>query len=280
MWPVDANFCLFAISSFCWDVPHEVKDTLRALVRIGYDGRVTKTFRGPQAAERFTNEVRVLRHLQARACPFVPRLLESWPDALRIVTTNCGSRAENLDPGRAREIFDELLAYDVRHDDAETRNITYNPRSGRFCVIDFEFATIPRARGRRPTRRSPGRSPPPSRCPTPTRISPPRCAYAGPAARTGARCAPTTRILSSACVLTPRRCITWASSGMRARPTPTSSSRSATAWGARWRANSPAGSRWRRSPGCCRGLTGNRHPDRGPGTPACWRNFSARSIAR
>ena len=123
-------------------MPHEVKDTLRALVRIGYDGRVTKTFRGPQAAERFANEVRVLRHLEERACPFVPRLLESDPEALRIVTTNCGSRVEHLDADRAREIFAELLAYGVRHDDAETRNITYNQRTGRFCVIDFEFATL------------------------------------------------------------------------------------------------------------------------------------------
>ena len=30
----------------------------------------------------------------------------------------------------------------MRHEDAALRNITYNERSGRFCVIDFEFATI------------------------------------------------------------------------------------------------------------------------------------------
>lgn len=123
-------------------MPHEIKDTLRALVRISYDGRVTKTFRGPQAAERFANELRVLRHLEARACPFVPRLLENDPETLRLVTTNCGSRVEHLDDNRTREIFAELLAYGVRHDDAEARNITYNPRTGRFCVIDFEFATL------------------------------------------------------------------------------------------------------------------------------------------
>ena len=40
---------------------HEVKDTQRAVVRIGYDGRVHKTFRGAKAQERFDNEVRVLR---------------------------------------------------------------------------------------------------------------------------------------------------------------------------------------------------------------------------
>src|SRR5438552_3873382 len=46
----------------------EVKNTQRALVRIGYDGLVHKTFRGPQAYARFENEVRVLRHLERRGC--------------------------------------------------------------------------------------------------------------------------------------------------------------------------------------------------------------------
>ena len=120
----------------------DVKDTLRALVRIGYDGRVFKTFRGPKAEERFANEVRVLRHLEAVSCPFVPRLIEAEVEQLRIVTTNCGSRVEHLDNARRDEIFAELEKYGVRHDDAETRNITYRQSDGRFCVIDFEFATI------------------------------------------------------------------------------------------------------------------------------------------
>ena len=120
----------------------QVKDTLRALVRIGFDGRVYKTFRGPKARERFDTEVKVLRHLEARGCDFVPRLLESDPDALRIVTTNCGARVDHLDDARRKELFDELLQYGVRHDDAETRNVTYRQRDGRFCLIDFEFATI------------------------------------------------------------------------------------------------------------------------------------------
>ena len=121
---------------------HQVKDTLRATVRIGYDGRVHKTFRGPKAEERFANEVRVLRHLEARGCPFVPTLLEAHPDQLRIVTTNCGTRVEHLDPERMRELYAELEHYGVRHDDAEMRNVTYRQSDGRFCLIDFEFATI------------------------------------------------------------------------------------------------------------------------------------------
>jgi len=30
----------------------------------------------------------------------------------------------------------------VRHDDPDMRNVTYRAADGRFCVIDFEFATI------------------------------------------------------------------------------------------------------------------------------------------
>ena len=120
----------------------DVKDTLRALVRIGYDGRVFKTFRGPKAEERFANEVRVLRHLEDRGCLFVPRLIEADPEELCIVTTNCGSRVEHLDDVRRDEIFAQLEKYGVRHDDAEMRNITYRKSDGRFCVIDVEFATI------------------------------------------------------------------------------------------------------------------------------------------
>jgi hypothetical protein len=121
---------------------HQVKDTLRATVRISYDGRVHKTFRGPQAEQRFANEVVILKHLEARNCPFVPRLLESYPDELRIVTTSCGSRVEHLDQERTRELFAELDAYGVRHDDPEMRNVTYRQSDGRFCLIDFEFAAL------------------------------------------------------------------------------------------------------------------------------------------
>jgi hypothetical protein len=121
---------------------NQVKDTLRALVRIGYDGRVHKQFRGPKAEERFENEVRVLKYLEQRECPFVPRLLDSNPDQLKIVTSSCGTRVDHLDEDRLRELFQELESYGVRHDDAEMRNVTYRQSDGRFCLIDFEFATI------------------------------------------------------------------------------------------------------------------------------------------
>ncbi len=121
---------------------HQVKDTQRATVRIGYDGRVHKVFRGPKAEERFTTEVRVLRYLEERDCPFVPRLIESDPEKLYMVTTNCGSRVDHLGEKRMMELYDELQEYGVRHEDAYLRNITYRQSDGRFCIIDFEFATI------------------------------------------------------------------------------------------------------------------------------------------
>src|SRR5215203_73284 len=79
---------------------HEMKDTARATVRIGFDGRVHKTFRGHMARKRFEHEVRVLRYLEARGCTFVPRLLEVDESKLNIVTTNCGGRVDQLNPER------------------------------------------------------------------------------------------------------------------------------------------------------------------------------------
>ena len=118
------------------------KDTPRAQVRIGFDGRVHKLFRGPQAIDRFENEVRVLDYLGKRKCPFVPSLLEFEKARLYLATSNCGQVVDALSREKQAAIFAELEGFGVRHEDAEARNITYNPRLGRFCVIDFEFATI------------------------------------------------------------------------------------------------------------------------------------------
>lgn len=120
----------------------KVKDTLRATVRLSYDGKVYKNFHGPKAEERFENEVRVLQHLEAKNCSFVPRLVSFDSHKLLMVTTNCGSRVEHLDAERTKELFAELEKYGVRHDDPEMRNVTYRQSDGRFCLIDFEFATI------------------------------------------------------------------------------------------------------------------------------------------
>lgn len=120
----------------------DVKDTQRASVRIGFDGLVHKVFRGREAYVRFSNEVRVLRYLEARGCGFVPRLLEVDEALLKIVTTNCGSRVDQLNTERLQQLFAELETFGVRHEDRELRNVTYRASDGRFCLIDFEFATI------------------------------------------------------------------------------------------------------------------------------------------
>ena len=120
----------------------KVKDTLRSTVNLTFDGRVIKTYHGKDALRRFSNEVFILRHLEAAGCPFVPRLLEWDEKMLRIVTTNCGSRVEHLDPDRQQEVFDQLERFGVRHEDQDLRNITYRPSDGQFCVIDFEFASL------------------------------------------------------------------------------------------------------------------------------------------
>jgi tRNA A-37 threonylcarbamoyl transferase component Bud32 len=120
----------------------EAKDTRRALVHIGYDGRVYKTFRGHLARERFENEIRILRHLEARGCEFVPKVLETDPENLKMITTNCGSRVDHMKEDRMKALFAELEQYGVRHDDPFLRNITYRFSDGRFCIIDFELATL------------------------------------------------------------------------------------------------------------------------------------------
>jgi tRNA A-37 threonylcarbamoyl transferase component Bud32 len=120
----------------------KVKDTLRATVHLSFDGRVFKAYHGSNAKDRFENEARVLRFLEAHGCNFVPRLLEADEKKLRIITTNCGTRVEHIDERRMKELFAELQKFGVRHDDADPRNVTYRLSDGRFCLIDFEFATI------------------------------------------------------------------------------------------------------------------------------------------
>ena len=120
----------------------QVKDTLRATVHLTFDGRVIKAYHGPNAKERFDKEVHILKFLEHRGCNFVPKLLEADAGKVRIITSNCGSRVEHLDEQRRKDLFAELESFGVRHDDPDMRNVTYRSSDGRFCVIDFEFATI------------------------------------------------------------------------------------------------------------------------------------------
>lgn len=121
----------------------ELKDGIRAHVRLDWTGRVHKRFLGSDADKRFENEVKVLKVLEQRGAPNVPRLLEEHPEELYIVTSSCGQPAPNVSSERVKELFAELeRKYGVRHLDAERRNVTYDAHAGRFCLIDFELAEI------------------------------------------------------------------------------------------------------------------------------------------
>jgi len=121
----------------------ELKDGIRSHVRIDFKGNVHKTFRGHHKAQRCENEVRILRALESRSCPYVPRLLEYYPEQHYIVTTNCGQPAPDISRPKSDILFADLESeYGVRHDDPEPRNVTYCQQLGRFCLIDFELATL------------------------------------------------------------------------------------------------------------------------------------------
>ena len=72
----------------------------------------------------------------------MPRLLAADPESLEIHLTDCGSPIEWLDDTKKNELFDELLAFGVRHKDREMRNLLYCTKRWRFTIIDFEFADI------------------------------------------------------------------------------------------------------------------------------------------
>ena len=120
-----------------------LKDGIRAHVRLDWMGRVHKRFRGTDADKRYANEVAVLKVLEERGCEYVPKVLEEYPDELYFVSTACGQPAATFSKERACQLFADLERdYGVGHLDAEARNITYDTRAGRFCIIDFELADI------------------------------------------------------------------------------------------------------------------------------------------
>ena len=120
-----------------------LKDGIRAHVRLDWMGRVHKRFRGTDADKRYANEVAVLKVLEERGCAYVPKVLEEYPAELYFVSTSCGQPADTISKERADRLFEELERdYGVRHLDAEARNITYDTRAGHFCIIDFELAEI------------------------------------------------------------------------------------------------------------------------------------------
>lgn len=120
-----------------------LKDGIRSHVRIDFHGNVHKHFRGTGAEERYRTEVAVLKELEKRQCPYVPSVLEEYPEENYFVSTNCGRPATQISKPKADSLFAALERdFGVRHLDAEPRNITYSDRLGCFCIIDFELAEI------------------------------------------------------------------------------------------------------------------------------------------
>ncbi len=120
-----------------------IKDGIRSHVRIDFYGNVHKRLRGTDADKRYATEVAVLKILEDRGCPYVPRVLEEHPEETYFVSTNCGRIAPNLSKEKAAKLYAILEKdYGVRHLDAEPRNITYSDKLGRFCIIDFELAEV------------------------------------------------------------------------------------------------------------------------------------------
>ena len=120
-----------------------IKDGLRSIVRIDFYGNVHKRMRGSDVEARYATEVEVLKVLEKRGCPYVPKVLEEHPEEFYFVSTNCGRPAPQLSKEKADSLFQALEKdYGVRHLDAEPRNITYSDKLGRFCIIDFELAEI------------------------------------------------------------------------------------------------------------------------------------------
>ena len=121
----------------------ELKDGIRSKVKLDFQGRVHKWFRGTDADKRCANEVLVLKTLEERGCPYVPKVLEANLEENYFVSTNCGTPANGISKAKSDALFAQLENdYCVRHDDPEPRNVTYNSQQGRFNLIDFELATI------------------------------------------------------------------------------------------------------------------------------------------
>ena len=50
----------------------------------------------------------ILKVLEERGCPYVPRLLEEHPEELYLVSTNCGKLATQISNEKAASLFAKL----------------------------------------------------------------------------------------------------------------------------------------------------------------------------
>ncbi|MCU0712939.1 MAG: hypothetical protein MUC43_12830 [Pirellula sp.] len=119
-----------------------LKDTKRAFVLRTGNGHIRKTFTGPKREIRFWNEVRILRHLNEKGCPFVPKLICIDAPTFTIIVSYAGEPVQRISDNKLNMIFSSLEEYGVRHQDQASRNILYNHKAGEFSVIDFELAEL------------------------------------------------------------------------------------------------------------------------------------------
>jgi hypothetical protein len=223
-----------------------------------------------QARERFEHEVRVLRYLETRGCDFVPRVLEAEPDELKIVTTNCGKRVDQLNagaPDRALRRAGEIRRA-PRGPGVAQHHLPHRRRP--LLCHRFRVRDHPRLRHRPPrlpeaflARHDRSRRPAPS-----PGLPPPRPTCWSGLTHVG-RVRPTTRTPFSPLPSTATRCATSAKPGTPRSPDAILSSRSATAWAAPSPASLPAASPWIGSPGCFRGRSGLSAAGMGPGFATC-----------
>ena len=82
-----------------------MKDGLRSSVRIDFYGNVHKRLRGTDVEKRYATEVEVLKVLEQRGCPYVPKVLEEHPEEFYFVSTNCGRPAPQISKEKADSLF-------------------------------------------------------------------------------------------------------------------------------------------------------------------------------
>ncbi len=78
------------------------------MCRIDFHGNVHKRMRGSGVAESYAKEVEVLKVLEERGCPYVPKLLEEHPEEFYFVSTNCGRPAPQVSKAKAEKLYAAL----------------------------------------------------------------------------------------------------------------------------------------------------------------------------
>src|ERR1039458_2151120 len=108
-----------------------------ARISRGDASKVSRTTPAPRSATRGWCKVECRLPLARRTC--ASRKGKS-PPRRAPPRTRISLRASKRQ--RWSELFPELKPFGVRHDDPDIRNVTYRQSDGRFCLIDFELATI------------------------------------------------------------------------------------------------------------------------------------------